>query len=166
MHQVSDLPVVLGRDNHCTDHCGSAAKIHQSANPPTASVSPVAITHVSNEIQYWPVRIASHRHQPQFAPRGVLAMDVASTACCAAPPFAGQPGSRVCTFMPQKGHQSWYITITLNCLHRQVVKFAWCPTNKILSKCSCACINFTEPEVCQSPALHCQTVVQSHRQQH
>ena len=78
-HQVLDPPVVLGRDNHCTYHCGSAAKIHQSANPPTASVSPAALTHLSDVIQYWPLRVASHRHQPHLAPKGVLAMDVAST---------------------------------------------------------------------------------------
>lgn len=86
--------------------------------PPTASVSPAAITHLSDEIQYRPLRIASHRHQPQCAPRGVLAMDVS------APPFAGQPGSRVFTLMPQKGHQSCYITITSDCLHRQVTELS------------------------------------------
>ncbi len=78
-HQVLDQPVVLGRDNHCANHCGSAAKIHQSADPPTFSLSPAAITHISDEIRDWPLRTASHRHQSQFAPRGVLAVDVAST---------------------------------------------------------------------------------------
>ncbi len=41
-----------------------------------------------------------------------------------APPFAGQPGSRVFTLMPQKGHQSCYITITSDCLHRQVTELS------------------------------------------
>jgi len=41
-----------------------------------------------------------------------------------APPFAGQPGSRVFTLMPQKSHQSCYITITSDCLHRQVTELS------------------------------------------
>ncbi len=41
-----------------------------------------------------------------------------------APLFAGQPGSRVFTLMPQRGHQLCYITITSNNLHRQVTELS------------------------------------------
>ncbi len=156
MHQVLDPPVVLGRDNHCTDHCGAAAKIHQSADPPTASISPAAITHLSDEIllglPVTDINLSAH-------PEAYLPWMWQVLSDVSAPPFAGQPGSRVFTLMPQKGHQSCYITITSDCLHRQVVYFVWCPTSEFLSKCTCACIKFAEPKFCQPQALHCQTVV-------